>query len=89
MTGSSRKGFPFAKIVTVLAIIFGVGLGLCGLSIVVAGLGAGHSGAVTALGGSALGMASIIGLIAMVVSGPLLVITVIVWVFAEVFRSRQ
>jgi hypothetical protein len=33
------KGFPFAKIVVVLAIAFGVGVGLCGLSFVAASAG--------------------------------------------------
>jgi hypothetical protein len=88
MTEPSRRGFPFAKTVTVLAITFGVGLGMCGLSVIVGGLGAHHNNAMNTFG-PVLVVLSVVGLIGMVVSGPLLVITVIVWVIAGAIGSRS
>lgn len=84
---SSRRGFPFAKVVTGLAIAFGVALGLCGMSVIMAGLGATAGSPLRALAGPAMGILGLIGLVAMVVTGPALVIMVIAWVIAELVGS--
>lgn len=86
---SSRSGFPFAKVVTGLAITFGVALGLCGVSLIVSGLSASASSAARALAGPALGVLGLIGLVAMVVTGPALVIMVIAWVIAGLIGPRH
>lgn len=86
---SSRRGFPFAKVVTGLAIAFGVSFGLCGVSLIVAGLGTSASSAARALAGPAMGVLGLVGLVAMVITGPALVIVVIVWVIAEIVGPRR
>jgi sugar phosphate permease len=67
----------FAKIVTVLAIVFGISLGLCGVT---AALSSTMRG-----GASVLVFFGIVELIAMACSAVGLVVTVIVWVLASMF----
>jgi len=74
---------PFAKIVVVLAIVFGVSLGLCGLTFVFSASGSRSSAAA----GAFVGIAGIIELGAMLLSAVCLVITVVVWVIAAIFAS--
>ncbi|MGA2048891.1 MAG: hypothetical protein ABSG96_14430 [Terracidiphilus sp.] len=69
---------PFAKIVAVLAITFGVSLGLCGLTFVLSS-SAGSSGGIMGLG--------ILELIAMALSAAGLVVTLIVWVLLAAVGS--
>jgi hypothetical protein len=78
MSGSGGKGFPFAKIVAVLAIAFGVGLGLCGLSFVAASAGFKSN---QEFGVDSLGIANI-SLVVMVVSAAALVLAAIGWAVA-------
>ena len=79
------RGFPFAKTVTILASIFGIALGMCGLNyVIVAGInGVGGDSAVTRTLEPVMMMLGILELVAMAVTGPLLVLTVIAWVIAE------
>lgn len=67
----------FPKIVTVLAVIFGIALGACGLTALVASTAAGQY--LMPLGMLELGV--------MIVSGVLLLIAVIVWVLATAFGN--
>ena len=87
----SRSGFPFAKIVTILASIFGVALGMCGLNFVLltgmSNAGNGPGKLIQAVG-PVLGVLGFIELAAMVITGPLLLIAVIGWVISEAFGSR-
>ena len=78
----SRSGFPFAKTVTVLASIFGIALGLCGMNLVLLRFGIGRGGPESYFGGPVLSTLGLIELAAMAISGPLLVVTVIVWVIS-------
>jgi len=72
---------PFAKIVVVLAIAFGVGLGLCGLSFVVAANGfKSHE----EFGVDSLGIANI-SLVVMVLSGAALLPALVAWAVAGIF----
>jgi hypothetical protein len=74
----SGNGFPFAKIVTVLAIAFGVGVGLCGLSFVAASAGfKSHE----EFGVDSIGIAGF-SLVVMVLSAAALVLAFIAWVVA-------
>lgn len=81
MSGSGGKGFPFAKIVVVLAVAFGVGAGLCGLSFVVASHGFKSN---EEFGVDSLGIAGF-SLIVMVLSGGALVLAAVGWVLAAIF----
>lgn len=71
----------FAKAVTVLAVAFGIGLGLCGLDFLLAAHGIGKSStqefAVSPLGGLSFAL--------MIVSALGLVATVILWAFLTLF----
>jgi hypothetical protein len=72
---------PFAKIVVVLAIVFGVAVGLCGLNLALTTSGAFNSGgqfATTILIGSGMLEVGV-----MLLSGVGLLLTVVVWVFAS------
>ena len=76
-----REGFPFAKIVVVLAIAFGVGLGLCGLSFVAASAGfKSHE----EFGVDSIGIASV-SLIVMILSAAALVLAAMAWGLAAIF----
>jgi hypothetical protein len=66
----------FAKIVTVLAIVFGVSLGLCGVTAALASQMRGSGDFLLPMG--------IIELIAMGLSAVALVVTVVVWVIASI-----
>jgi hypothetical protein len=77
------KGFPFAKIVVVLAISFLVGLGLCGLSIVLSAHGFPSN---EEFGGDSLGVASF-SLFVMILSAAALALTLIGWAVAGVVRA--
>lgn len=86
----SRKGFPFAKTVTVLAVTFGVALGMCGLNyVLLMGFGMARGGAPRAAQYVApvIGVLGFIELAVMILSGPALVITVIAWVISEAVGS--
>jgi hypothetical protein len=79
------KGVPFAKIVVVLAIAFGVGVGLCGLSFVVASAGfKSHE----EFGVDSIGIASF-SLIVMVMSAAALVLALVAWAVAGVIGSLR
>jgi len=87
---SSHKGFPFAKMVAILAIVFGVALGMCGLNYALLmgfGLARGGVPGVAQYAGPVLGILGFIELAVMILTGPALVITVIVWVISEVIGS--
>jgi len=68
---------PFAKIVTVLAIAFGVSLGLCGLNQVLVSGGAGERSTV---GDQLLTIGAILEFVVMALSSVGLVLTCIAWV---------
>jgi hypothetical protein len=73
---------PFAKIVTVLAISFGVGLGLCGLDATLLARFRSHYaefGPNTIVGG--------IGAWAILLSGVSLILTIMMWIFVSVAKS--
>jgi hypothetical protein len=75
---------PFAKIVTILAVTFGVALGLCGMTVLVSSN--------THLGGSAMMPLGVLELVVMVLSAAGLVLTTIAWVIASAlggFRRRE
>jgi hypothetical protein len=84
MSEERSRGFPFARIVVVLACTFGVGLGLCGLNAVLSLSGASVGGFGSAMG-SLRGVVAIVSLAAMILSALGLVLTVIVWVVVEAF----
>jgi hypothetical protein len=85
MSGAFGSASVFAKIVIVLAIAFLVGLGLCGLSFVVASHGyQSHE----EFGVDTLGIAGF-SLIVMVLSAVGLVATVVVRVVVAIFRSMS
>lgn len=87
----SRSGFPFAKTVTVLASIFGIALGMCGLNyLLLFGLGAARGGSakLAQFVGPVAGVLGFIELAAMLITAPLLVITVIAWIISGAFASR-
>jgi hypothetical protein len=79
MSGSDGKGFPFAKIVVVLAVAFCVGLGLCGLDYLLAANGIGKSGEEFGVG-----PLDGVSLIVMILSGFGLVVAVIIWIIAAI-----
>ena len=68
----------FAKVVTVLAILFGISLGLCGVTFAIAN-------SVRGGGGDFLLPMGILEIVVMACSAIGLVITVIVWVIASIF----
>jgi len=70
---------PFAKIVTVLAIVFGVSLGLCGLTFVVSSGGSNGGGFIWGLGW--------LEFAAMAISATGMVLTVVVWVILSAVSS--
>jgi membrane protein implicated in regulation of membrane protease activity len=69
---------PFAKIITVLAIVFGISLGLCGVTFVLS-MGGGRSG-----GGFFVGL-GILELVALGVSMAGLLLTLLVFVTLSIF----
>lgn len=69
----------FARIVTVLAIVFGISIGMCGLTAVFSSRLGGAESIAVALG--------FIELIAMGLSALGLVLTVVVWVIASIFKG--
>jgi hypothetical protein len=75
--------FPFAKIVTILAIVSGISLGLCGLNWVLISAGS-HLGSQREFnfGGPVLGILGIVELAVILLSALGLVLTVIVWLIA-------
>lgn len=80
---AGRRGFPFAKIVVVLAIAFGVGLGLCGLSFVAASAGfKSHE----EFGIDSFGIAGF-SLLVMILSAAGLVPALVAWVVAATVRA--
>jgi len=84
MSENGSSGFPFSKIVVVLACTFGVGLGLCGLNAVLSGAGVTRGG-VGSVMGPLMGVVAIVSLLAMILSALGLVLTVIAWVVSEAF----
>ena len=70
---------PFAKIITVLAIVFGVSLGLCGVTIVFASSGIAKDNILASFG--------ILALIAIAVSITGLLLTLLVFVTLSIFRA--
>jgi uncharacterized Tic20 family protein len=73
-------GINFAKIVTVLAIVFAISLGLCGVTVALTSTVHG--------GGSVLIFGMIVEAIAMGLSALGLLVTVIVWVIASIASGR-
>ena len=78
MNESLIEWIPFARIVTVLAIVFGISLGLCGVTFV---FGTGSS----AGAGSWIGF-GILGLVALGVSLAGLLLTLLVFVALKIFE---
>jgi hypothetical protein len=74
---------PFAKIVTVLATVFGISLGLCGVTFVLSVGGARNRGGI---GGFFVGL-GILELVAIVLSAALLALTLVVLVTLSIFGS--
>jgi hypothetical protein len=72
---------PFARIVTVLAVAFGVALGLCGLNLAMATGGVFRSAG--QVGSSILVGAGLLEVAVLVLSGVGLLLTVVVWVVAS------
>ena len=72
---------PFARIVTVLAVAFGVALGLCGLNLALSTGGVFRNAG--QVGSSILVGSGMIEIAVMVLSGFGLVLTVVVWVVAS------
>jgi hypothetical protein len=70
---------PFKKIVTVLAIVFGISLGLCGVTFVVSSGGNNGGGFLFGLG--------ILELVALGVSLTGLVLTLLIFVTLSIFRG--
>ena len=70
---------PFAKIITVLAIVFGISLGLCGVTFVLSSGGGSGSGFLIGLG--------ILELVALGVSLAGLLLTLLVLVTLSIFGS--
>ena len=70
---------PFAKIITVLAIVFGISLGLCGVTFVLALSGGGKANLLAGFG--------ILELIAIGVSLTGLLLTLLVFVTLSIFGS--
>jgi hypothetical protein len=86
MSKPEGKGSPFAKVITVLAVAFGVGLGLCGLNAVLISTGVARNSS----GSFARPIFSIVGvssLAVMILSAMGLVITTIVWVLTEIIGN--
>ena len=83
MSQSLVDRIPFAKIVVVLAVAFGIGLGLCGLSIAMASNGFASN---EEFGGDRFGIGTV-SLVVMLLSAFGLVIAVIAWVLAGIFSS--
>jgi hypothetical protein len=73
---------PFAKIVVILASIFGIALGLCGLDLVLAASKVNTLGPVFAF-------AAVVAAALMALSGIGLVITFILWAIASATDSRS
>ena len=73
MSMPMRNGFNFAKVITILAIVFGVSLGACGLTVAAADRWPG----LPALG--------IIEMISMVLSGGGIVVMGLIWVLVSIF----
>jgi len=71
MTKPKGKIFTFAKVVTVLAIVFVLSLGLCGLSAAVSSASSGQNDVYAAT--------LVIGLVGMLLSGLALLITLPLW----------
>jgi hypothetical protein len=74
---------PFAKIITVLAIVFGISLGLCGVTFFLSMGGARSRGG---FGGFFVGL-GVLELIAIVASAALLALTLVVLVTLSIFGS--
>jgi hypothetical protein len=74
---------PFAKIVAVLATVFGISLGLCGITFVLSMGGARGRGGI---GGFFVGL-GVLELIAIVLSAALLALTLVVLVTLFIFES--
>ena len=82
MSEPSVSRISFAKVVVVLAVVFGIGVGLCGLDIFLASKGIRKS---TEEFG--VGPLDGVSIVVMVVSALGLVITVIAWIGAAIFKG--
>ena len=82
MSEPSVSRISFVKVVVVLAVVFGIGVGLCGLDIFLASKGIGKS---TEEFG--VGPLDGVSIVVMVVSALGLVITVIAWIGAAIFKG--
>jgi|SRR5580658_4008422 hypothetical protein len=82
-----RRGINFPKIVTILAVTFGIAFGLCGLNYALIAAGS-HRDWPNQVG-TILVMLGVVELGIMAVTGPLLVITVIAWVITGVIRGPR
>jgi hypothetical protein len=81
MSDPTKKRFPFAKIVAVMAVSFLAGLGLCGLDIALGAHGYGKTGEFSA------GPLDGLSLVVMILSGFGLIISLILWALAAIIRS--
>lgn len=82
MSESSAGRISFAKVVTVFAVLFGIGVGLCGLDYLLAAKGIGKN---TEEFG--VGPLDGVSLVVMILSAFGLVITVIAWIIAAAVGS--
>lgn len=82
MSSPRGSGFPFAKIVVVLALAFIAGIGLCGLDYFLASQGIGKS---TQEFG--VGPLDAVSLVVMVLSLASLVLMLIAWALSAIVRS--
>jgi quinol-cytochrome oxidoreductase complex cytochrome b subunit len=71
MTNPKGKIFTFAKVVTVLAIVFILSLGMCGLSAAISSASSGQN--------DIYAVTMVIGLVGMVVSGLAVFVTLPLW----------
>ncbi len=84
MSKPQARGFPFAKIVVILAAAFGIGVGLCGLDFFLAAKGIGKS---TEEFG--VGPLDSVSLLVMLLSLGGLILTLIAWAIAAAVTALR
>jgi len=87
MSGSG-KGFPFVKVVVILACAFGVGLGLCGLDAALLVASSGHTSVNQSMG-PLMGVVGVASMVLLALSGLGMVVTFIAWVVVQLSGSGK